>query len=243
MTSPKEYTFLGLITLPPGTWADWFAGSMSALAVAVALAGYGFSVWQQRRHDRENERQAIQQIGLKLFTVFNRTDNIRHHVWATYTGPALQGPDADQVWRTVSPLIGLRDNLSLDLTASEVALLMKMKASGFLQDLMLATDRLHSIVSAMSEYQLKYEAMYAMMPPAEAMDGTVAQHSLSTQQYNKLRPYSVALEQMITSVRNLSQENSNACKNLINQFNPLVVGYFGKKVIELEPLPAEEQKS
>jgi hypothetical protein len=240
MTASVKYTFLNLVTLEAGTWADWFSGTMSALAVAVALGGYGYSIWQQRQQQREAERQTIQQIAMKLLTIHSRNDDIKNHVWQAYTGPALQGPDANQIWRTVHPLIGLRDSYRTELNPSEISLLMKMKASDFMLEMVLANERLHSSVFAMKDYQARYEAIYAMMPPAQGMTGPLAQHIVTQEEFKKLQPYSFALEQLIQSIRKMTNNNAETGGQLITQFNELVVGYFGKPIVELEQIESKD---
>jgi hypothetical protein len=234
-----KYTLFDWISLESGTWADWFSGTMSALAVAVALGGYGYSIWQQRRQQADAERQAMQQVALKLLTIHSRNDDIKRHVWQTYGGPALEGPDANQLWRTIHPLIGLRDTYTTDLNPPEVSLLMKMKASDFMLELMLAAERLHSTISAMRDYQARYEAIYAMMPPAQGMSGPVGQHTVTIEEYNRLQPYSFALEQLIQSIRKMTKEDAETGRQLIARFNTIVLEHFGRPIVELEPITAE----
>jgi hypothetical protein len=82
-------------------------------------------------------------------------------------------------------LIGLRDSYGTELNPSEISLLMKMKASDFMLEMVLTNERLHSSVFAMKDYQARYEAIYAMMPPAQGMTGPLAQHIVTQEEFKK----------------------------------------------------------
>lgn len=228
-----EYTFLGRLSLEPGTWADWFSGSMSALAVAVAVGGYGFSEWQRRRDQKDTERQAGRQIGVKLLKVLNGTLDVHRHLWAEYRGPPLGGEGANELWRTIQPLIGLQDEPLLALDGVETNLLVKADATDFLMEMMLATTRYQSIISSMKEYQLRYEAIYAMAPPPVELDGQVGRHVLTHEQFMRIKPYSLQLETIIQHLRAMTAENVDKCNRLVEQYHPIMKGYFREKFLAL----------
>lgn len=62
----EQCYFLGW-QFPGGNCAEWFSGSASAFAVAVALGGYFYSEWQRRsdRHDRLHDALANASIVLQ----------------------------------------------------------------------------------------------------------------------------------------------------------------------------------
>jgi hypothetical protein len=51
-----DYTLLGFISLDAGSWADWFSGTMSALAVMTALASHPIAKRQRRIEEKERDR-------------------------------------------------------------------------------------------------------------------------------------------------------------------------------------------
>lgn len=216
-----------------GSIADWFSGTATALAVIVALGGYGFSEWQRRRDKRDAQRQAGHQIGIKLLKVLNGTNDIRRHLWAEYSGPALGGEGATELWRTINPLIGIESDPTISLDASEISLLINADAADFLLELMLATSRYQSLVESMKEYKIRYQAIYELSPAPVEMEGHVGRHLLTTEQYMRMRPYSVALEMLIQNLRGMSKDNFEVTSRLAGEFNPIMKRYFKEKFLAL----------
>ena len=206
--------------------ADWFAGSMTAAAVIVALGGYGFAEWQRRRDKKDAERQSGRLIGVKLMKVMNGSDDIRRHIWADYNGPPLGGRDAHELWRTIQPLVGLQDDPAVALNDAETNLLIQANATNFLMELMLVTIRYQSIVSSMKEYQLRYDALYQLSPAPVAMLGQVGQHILTHEQYMRMQPYSLALEALIQRLKAMTAENMDMCRRLAREYQPIMKSYF-----------------
>lgn len=209
-----------------GSAADWFSGVMTAIAVIVALAGYGVSEWQRKRDREEAELQAGRLIGIKLMKVLNGTHDIHRHLWTPYDGPPLGGEGGNEMWRTIHPLVGLQDDPTIILDGAETNLLIRANATDFLQELMLATTRYQSIVSSMKEYQLRYEAIYELSPAPVSMNGQIGTHMLTAEQYMKIRPYSIALENLIQSLRAMTVENVEICKKLASDYGPIMKRYF-----------------
>ena len=216
-----------------GSIADWFSGGASAAAVIVAVGGYGLLEWQRRRDRKEAERLAGRQIGVKLARILNGTHDIHRHLWAPYDGPPLEGVGAHELWRTIQPLIGLQDEPGLILDATETNLLIKMNATDFMMEQMLATSRYQSIVSSMKEYQVRYEAFYQMMPPPIAMKGQLGTHAMDEKTLLRLLPYTLQLEHMIQHLRQMSAENVEKCGSLAKKYHPLMKGYFKEPFLHL----------
>lgn len=231
--------------MDPGSAANWFAGGASAAAVIVALGGYWFSEWQRRRDRRDRERDAGHMIGVKLMQALNKTDDIRRHLWAPYSGPQLHGDDAHELWRRIQPLVGLQDDPSVALSEAEINLLIRADATKFMMDLMLVISRYQSINSTMKEYALRYEAIMTLTPVAEEMNEGVAIHRMSREQYMKLKPYANALEGLLQGLRVMSAENVANAQAIAVQFQPLMKAYFkADKFLGLgvppAPLPVEQ---
>lgn len=211
-----------------GSVADWFAGGASALAAFVALGGYWVSEWQRNRDKREREHAAVNMIGMKLSNALNRTDDIRRHIWEPYEGTPLAGIDAHEIWRRTKPLLGLQDDPSARLNDAEINLLIRVKQTKFLMELMLVIDRYQSITSSMKEYGLRYEAIMALYPPPAEMNEDVAIFRPNQEQYLRLKPYSNALETLIRGLRVLTAENVEKAKGLADEFSPIMKASFKK---------------
>ena len=61
----EQCFFLGF-EFPGGTCAQWFSGSASALAVAVAVSAHFYSAWRQRKADERDEAAEIAGISMLL---------------------------------------------------------------------------------------------------------------------------------------------------------------------------------
>lgn len=218
------------LELEPGTMADWFSGTMSALAVMVAVGSYSFSEWRHRRENKQRDIVTIRQIGVKLLKVFNSSHGIHQHLWQD-TKPVAEGQS--ELWRRTFPLVGLQHEPGLSLDSAEINLLIEMKQHNYLMEMMLMTERYQSIISSMMDYRVRYEAVYAMMPPPRAMEGHVGRHALTEEQYLRLQPYSIQLERLLQSLRAMTQENVEMGERLTEQFTPMTTEYFGKPVFKI----------
>lgn len=222
-----------------GSWADWFSGGASALAVIVAVGGYGFSEWQRGRDRKDREREAGNMIGVKLTRALNLTDDIRRHLCAPYEGPVMHGDGADEMWRRTKPLLGLTEDTSVSLTDAEINLLIRAKQTQFMMDLMLVTARYQSINNSMREYAVRYDAILALMPAPVEMNDAVGVHIMERAQYMKLKPYSNALEALIQGLKVMSKENVDKAKGLVPSYTPMMKAYFKTdKWMNLAVLPA-----
>ena len=217
--------------LEPGSQADWFSGTMSALAVMIAVGSYGYSELRRRREDNRRDIVTIRQIAIKLLRVVNGIHDIHRHVWEGVQEPLAGGQD--ELWRRTYPLVGLQQEPGLSLDAAEINLLIEMKQPDFLMELMLLTSRYQSILSSMMEYKVRHEAIHAMLPAPVAVEGQIGRHALNEEQYLRLQPYSIQLEMLLQSVRGMTQENVEMGERLVDQFTPMTSSYFGKPVIKI----------
>lgn len=205
----------------------------------VALGGYWFSEWQRRRDKRDRERDAGHMIGVKLAQALNKTDDIRRHLWAPYSGPPIGGDDANELWRRIQPLTGLQDDPSFSLSEAEINLLIRMDAHKFMMDMMLVIARYQSINTSMKEYALRYNAIMELTPVADEMNEGVAVHRMSREQYMRIRPYANALEGLLQGLRAQSVENVSNARAIAVQFQPIMKAYFKTdKFLGLGVLPA-----
>jgi hypothetical protein len=222
-----------------GSVADWFSGVASAVAVVVALGGYWFSERQRGRDRRDRELEAGNMIGVKLSNALNRTDDIRRHICAPYNGPLLLGHGADQLWRKTRPLLGLTEDTSVNLTDAETNLLIRAGQHQFMMDLMLVISRYQSINNSMREYQIRYDAILALLPAPREVNEQVGVHMLEHVAWMKLQPYSNSLEALIQGLKSMAQENVDKAKGLAPLYSPIMKAHFKTdKFLSLGVLPA-----
>ncbi|MDR6627430.1 hypothetical protein [Caulobacter segnis] len=223
-----KYCF-GSLCLAPGAWADWFSGIMSATAVAVALAGYFINDHYRRADSKYRDIETAQLIGLKVWKVLNSSHDIYRHVWNRDLEPDIGGAQADLLWRRIHPMVGLEIDEAARLNAEEMSLLVQIQEVNFLMDLTLVIARHESMVLSMKEYRNQYEDLHKMLPAPIAMNGRVGIHRLTEQEFLATQPYSNTVENLISSIRDMSKENVERCDILAKAFHPLMKSKYPKQ--------------
>jgi hypothetical protein len=210
------------------------------MAVLVALAGYSINEWYRREDRRRADVSTAQLVGMKVFRVLNSSEDIRRHVWAPYDGPPLGTQGQMQIWRSIHPLTGVRFDDSLNLDGPETGLLIRLRETAFLVELMLATARLRSIIDAMNEFATRRDSYQEKLPIPRAVDGRTVTVELTPEDYLKQQPYSEQLEALITSIRELTIENVETCKGLAERFHPLMKRHYPReRFISFGPMPSD----
>jgi hypothetical protein len=233
MHMEPTYSLLGLVELQAGTWADWFAGSMSFAAVAAALGGFWIAGRQRRADEADRDHRAGVAIGWKAFNTFNHTANVAQYFKKCLESPAAA--DESSLERNVSrrffrvrPL-GLGNTAVADVTPDEVSLLLRAKGAEFLMELSLCIQRWESIRYAMSEYKVRHEALFELMPPPVAIaDGARFTHRLDADQLSRVLPYAKMLDALLDGVIELVDENTSKSQLLLEQFPVLMKAHFGR---------------
>lgn len=232
----QEYTLLGMVSLEPGSWADWFSGSMSALAVVVALSAYPIANWQKRRADRQRDAEIGRGIGWKALNLLNQNADIDRHIKRSLTvrvpvyPPNLKFP-------LVRPL-GVPDRKPQELNQAETDFLLKTQSAQLLMNMELCFGRYSSIVYAMNEYKARHEALYELMPQPIANDGLTFTHRLAPEEVARLKPYTLMLEALLDSMIALIDENSEKLRVCLKQYDLDMTRHFGKPLMSFETDPA-----
>lgn len=233
----QEYTLLGLVSLEPGSWADWFAGSMSALAVAVALAAYPISKRQRRQEDRERDREIARGIGWKMLTLLNQNGDVERHIRTSLESRVPMYPP-NMKFPLVRPL-GVPDRKPQELNQSETDLLLRTKSAELLMDLELCFGRYASIIYGMNEYKVRHEALYELMPTPSANEGMVFTHSLTKEEAARVKPYTLMLESLLDGMIAMVGENMAKTKACLARYDTDMTRYFGKAPVTFEAEPVE----
>lgn len=235
----QEYALLGLVSLEPGSWADWFSGSMSALAVAVALAAYPIANRQKRKADRQRDVEIGRGIGWKVLTLVNQNADIVRHIKGSL---AIREPmyPPNMKFPLVRPL-GVPDRKPQELNQSETDLLLKSQSAKLLMELELCFGRYSSIIFAMNEYKARHEALYELMPQPVANQGMTFTHRLTPEEAARVKPYTLMLESLLDSMISLLTENTEKLQGCLNQYNLDMARYFGKPLMSFEVDPAVTQ--
>ncbi|WP_447754499.1 hypothetical protein [Sphingopyxis fribergensis] len=63
----------GMYAFPGGSCAQWFSGSASATAVAVAVGAHFFTAWRQRKSEERNDAAEVAGIAMLLYRALQET--------------------------------------------------------------------------------------------------------------------------------------------------------------------------
>lgn len=232
----NTYSLLGFISLEPGSWADWFSGSMSALAVVVALNAYPIANRQKRKDDRRRDAEIGRGIGWKALTLLNQNADIDRHIKSSL---AIREPmyPPNMKFPRVRPL-GVPDRKPQELNQSETDFLLKSQSAELLMELELCFGRYSSIIFAMSEYKTRHEALYELMPQPIAIEGMTFTHKLTQEEAARAKPYTLMLESLLDSMIALVNENTIKMQHCLKQYDLDMTRYFGKPLMSFEVDPA-----
>lgn len=232
MSVSHDYSLLNYISLDAGSWADWFSGTMSALAVTIALLAYPITNFQRKSNERQRDRELNLAIGWKLLKVLNHTGDIDRHFKTSLARinpphqPSLKFP-------LVQPM-GVPQRLIQGLNQNEIDFLLKAQAANLLAEIDMCISRYSSIEYAMSEYKSRHEALFELMPPPVAREGMKFTHQLTKAENDKVKPYAEMLESLLNSIMALVDENMNRTKETIVMYDNETKRYFGKSLMTIE---------
>lgn len=230
-----KYSFLGLISLESGNWADWFAGISSFAAVATALGSYWISEKIRTRERKDVERDAARQIGVKITKVLNATQDFYRHFWTESERTMIGFGGEVERWRSMNPLIGAHSDPMLALSEGQSNFLLKAKAPDLLMEYSMACGRLESIVLAVQEYKVRYEALQVMLPAPSFAKGQVLTHEMTKETALSLHPFSIQLDSIIMGIRTLTLDNTKVCLKMMDDIQTTYVGQFGKSLFRFQP--------
>lgn len=227
-----EYTFLGLLSLESGSWADWFSGTMSALAVITALAAYPIANRQQQKAQRKRDGEIARAVGWKLLGVLNSTGDISRHL---NTSLAKREPTfpAGLKFPLVRPL-GIPDRHPRELNQTETDFLLKAQAPDLLAEIDMSMGRYESILFGMKEYKARHEALFELMPRPVSSDGATFTHKLTPEESERVGPYAQMLETLLEGMIAMTEENMAKTLAALDQYERDMTRFFGKSPLGFE---------
>lgn len=223
-----------------GSWADWFSGTMSALAVIAALAGYFIAGGQRKADQRERDETAARLLAIKVFQLANLTDDIYRPVMEANARPVMAGVFGDQKWRRIQGVSGIRDDPSIALDASQSDMLMRRRENKLLMSLMLEISRYRTLVQHMRDYVVRRDALLELHPAPVAMEGVHGVLYLEHAELMRLLPYANALESLIGEILEQVEENRANTQALHGTYNAFVKKHFPKAIIPTVAPPKAE---
>lgn len=237
----QEYTLLSLASLEPGSWADWFSGSMSALAVVVALSAYPISNWQKRRDEKQREKDIGRAIGHKIVALLSQNADIDRPIRASLARRAPTFPPNFKFPR-VQP-VGIPDRQVRDLSQSEIDFLLRIDAADLLMEVDMCSGRYSSIVFAMNEYKARHQALFELMPSPIGHEGMTFTHLLNEEDNKRVLPYMIMLDSLLADMISLIEENARRLHDSLALYHTAMAKHFGKSLLAIEidpPLASAE---
>jgi hypothetical protein len=230
---------LWTFALPSGACADWYSGTWSAFAVAVAAGSYGFSEWRSRRRQIEDEKAIGCQIGVKIINLLNQSHTILRH-FEIRGSCSLDGSRSKSTeWNKLHPMVGLTFDESLPLTPLESNLLLTAGAAQILSEMALAIHRLKACTLTMHEYKSKYEDFQKILPLPKATDGAGFIHQLTPEQFVQHHMHTLILNTLINGMYEMIEECFTAAQGLMTPFNEAMKRNFRvEKFMTFEPTEA-----
>lgn len=187
---------LGLLCMDQGTWADWFSGSMSALAVAVAVSGY-FVANRQREGERKGlQREVAQSVAMKLKGMLDDFHSLNEHLSNPMNAERIEGPEGAIRWETIKPLIGLTRKDHLLFTPQEKTVFIDAKETAFVNDLLLVERRHAVAINLMLEYNIRRDALLASQPTPYDFTADIGVTRMTFDQAMAVRPYAMTLQSL-----------------------------------------------
>ncbi|KQZ05875.1 hypothetical protein ASD21_17970 [Caulobacter sp. Root1455] len=209
-----------------GSWADWFSGTMSFIAVAVALLGYSIASFQRKADQRERDETAARLLVMKVFQLVNRTDDIYRPLVEALARPPMDGLWGDQKWRRVRGVTGVRDDTGLALDGSQEDMLIRLGEYSLLMSLMLEISRYRTLTQHMRDYVVRRDALLELHPAPVEVDGVHAVLHLDRAEVMRVLPYANALEALIKEILEQAEDNRTNTRALGPACNDFVKKHF-----------------
>lgn len=228
----QKYTLLSFASLEPGSWADWFSGSMSALAVAVALSAYPISKLQKRRDEKQREKEIGRAIGHKIVALLGQNADIDRPIKA---GLARRKPTFPPNFKfpLVQP-VGIPDRQVRELGQNEINFLLKIDAADLLMEVDMCSGRYSSIVFAMNEYKVRHQALFELMPSPIRHEGMTFTHLLNEEDNKRVMPYMIMLDSLLADIISLLEENSRRLHDSLALYHTAMAKHFGNSLLAIQ---------
>lgn len=228
----QAYSLLGFVSLDAGSWADWFSGTMSALAVITALAAYPLARRNRKLDDKRYDKVLGRAIGWKLLKALNNTADIDRHIKTSLAKREPINPHGMK-FTLVRPL-GVPERPLQELNQSEIDLLLKAQAADLLAEIDMCIGRYASITYALNEYKNRDEALFELMPLPVARTGMTFTHQLTKGDNERVEPYAAMLESLLNGIIVLVNENMHKAKDAVTLYDKDMKRYFGKALLGFE---------
>lgn len=217
-----------------------------------ALAG-GIPAWALAKHQsnetlRRNREQRVENqkalafsVVVKLLHIINSTVSLSNHVKSCL---ALRNDPARahmEPWQVLVPMIGHTDEGSIRFTADEMGVFAAANEYDLMQDMMLLAVRHSSSLSTFKEYCVMRNELRAHWPKPEGFDGQIALGSLTQDEVNGLKIYTIPLNSVVVGLDAGLEEDGRLARTVAERFGPVTARYFEVERFANLTFPSDEE--
>lgn len=208
-------------TIDLGSAADWFSGTMAAIAIGLSLWFSRQAGRDQLKRDAKSNRLIAMKTTAKLLIVINSIYGNHKHLTTT---PANLSPDriAEGRWRFTLALEGLTNEGEIGIDPDEFGLFVDGGELQFAMDLSLLARRHSAAVEMMKVYARKRQDLLELMPPPHQIEGLEAVVKVEADQAIALVLRSRALEAMLQQMITHTDEDRRMADDIRDKFGPIV---------------------
>ncbi|MEK6541337.1 MAG: hypothetical protein AABZ45_04360 [Pseudomonadota bacterium] len=220
--------------------------------VIGALAG-GIPVWllAKRQSNESLRRDAMQRTEsqkalsfsttVKLLHIINSTISLSNHVKSCMALRDDSSRTHMEPWQVLIPMIGHTDEGSIRFTAEEMAVFAAASEYDFMQDMMLLAVRHASSLATFQEYCSMRNKFLSVGPKPEAFEGQVGSTTLTLEEVNSYKPYTIPLNSAALGLDAGLDEDVRLSRTVAAKFGPVTKKYFKVEKFASLTFPTDEE--
>lgn len=140
---------LELYCMPQGSWADWFSGIASTCAVIVALFGYIYLYFKDKKEKQKVEERIANEIGVRIAKLSVDVLRNHKHLFEEFND---KEKCKRKKWGEITPRIGYKHPDIKELTSAEEMLLISMGQAKYLTEISRCMDCNNGLNIAIDEF-------------------------------------------------------------------------------------------
>lgn len=222
-----------------GSLADWFSGTMAAIAVALSLWFSWRSGQAQKRVDAKANRMIAMKTLAKMLVMINSVYGLHGHLTATPTGITPERLREGR-WRFTLGLDGFSNEAAFDFDPDEFGLYVDAGELDFAMSLSLFARRHAAAIQMMQSYSNRREALLEMMPQPQSLNGTEASVVVDADKAMPLILRSRALEAMLQQMIEHAKADKEMADDLRERIGPITRRVLNDKTFPILGVPKEK---
>lgn len=182
---------------------------------------------ERDKAQRRDEKLAITlQAFVKLKTIIDNIGTLKLMIDRALARPHGAGA---QPWMLVEPIVGSRVEHEVQFTAAELALFMEAQRADIAEDMQMLARKNATAGAVIDTYNELRGKLKEMMPPPDAVSGTLGTTALTSDQMRALKPHMVALNSLIDQLVAALAEDLELGLKVAADFGPALRAHLGEK--------------